>query len=180
MWRKPKYGEDPEELSDHVSDAFQMIGSTGAWINNADTKAGLLAAAVAVLVAALAQQMSVLAEVLRPHGPTAWIALSLLSLLVMDMCTAVLALGFVIRPRTQLPETHSRFSFPTIADPAWKYHPANRTEVAAEAWSQARVLARIATVKFQVVKIAARATYSSVILYLAWLMAASLVPHGRG
>jgi hypothetical protein len=176
MWPRSKHRIDEGPCADGLADALQMITNTGTWINNADTKAGLLAAAVAVLVAALAQQTSVLTQVLHAHSRHVWVAFSILVGLVVDLCTSVAALGLALRPRTPHPQTPSRFSFPTIASPAWTRWPEDRDQVAAEAWTQAHLLARIAVGKFRALKVATTATLSSVVLYLEWLLAAALVP----
>lgn len=54
------------DAADDLADAHHAIDYAGTWINNADTKAGLLSAALAVVLAATSQQSKAIGDVLRP------------------------------------------------------------------------------------------------------------------
>lgn len=165
----------PVEPASDLADAHHAIGYAGMWINNADTKAGLLSAALAVVVAAATQQSRVIGDVLRPGGGGEWAALVVLCLLGLAIVVGVVALGLVITPRTPPPAAPSRFGFPTLASHGWRHVPATRAQAAEEAWGQAHVLSRIATRKFAALRVASIAVFSSFPLYGCWIVTTSLI-----
>lgn len=93
----------------------------------------------------------------------------------MAILVAIVALALVITPRTPPPQEPSRFGFPTLASHGWKHQPATRAEVAGEAWGQAQVLSGIAKRKYAALRVASAAVFCSLLLYVAWAVAASLI-----
>lgn len=163
------------EPKDDLEDGHQALAYTATWINNADTKAGLLSAAVAVVLAGITQQAHSIKNVLSPAGGGEWAALSLFALLAGALMVAIIALAKVITPRMPLPQSPSRFGFPTLASPTWRHHPATREGAAEEVWQQARLLSSIARSKFGSLRVASIATFSSLPLFGAWSVVASVI-----
>ncbi len=160
---------------DDLVDAHHAIGYAGTWINNADTKAGLLAAALAVVVAGATQQAEAMSDALRPGDGSEVAALILLCLLGAAVATATVGLALATIPRTPPPQAPSRFGFPTLASHGWRHVPATRAQAAAEAWGQAQVLAGIAARKYVRLRVAMTAAFASLPLYAAWSVAAALI-----
>lgn len=161
--------------SDDLLDAHHAIGYAGTWINNADTKAGLLAAALAVVVAGATQQAEAIGDALRPANGGEAVALVLLGMLGATVATATVGLGLATIPRTPPPQAPSRFDFPTLTSHGWRHVPATRAQAAAEAWGQAQVLSRIAARKYAMLRVAMTAVFGSLPLYAAWSVAAALI-----
>lgn len=157
-----------------VEDAYQAITTIGGWVTNAETKIGLLAAAVTVLAGAVVRQQERVELLLRsPVGCRASAALVALA-----SCVAALALcaGYLfsaLRPHLHQSE-FSRFAFPDLADAdlemladATSLQSARR-----EAWVQARTLARIARAKYHSFTRALVAAIVAGTTYAAWLVIA--------
>ena len=161
--------------ADHLADAHQAVGYAGGWVNNADTKAGLLSAAVAVVIAATSQQAGAIKAVARFKHSSDVVAFTLFCLLGVAVTVALIALATALVPRTPPPQMSSRFGFPTLASPGWTPSPVTRAEAADEAWNQARVLSTIAQRKFVSLMVACVAVFVALPLYLAWMVAAALV-----
>jgi len=161
--------------SEDLVDAHHAIGYAGTWINNADTKAGLLAAALAVVVAGATQQSEAIQDALRPANGGEAVALVLLCLLGATVAIATLGLALATLPRTPPPQAPSRFGFPTLASPGWRHVPATRAQAATEAWAQAQVLSRIAARKYATLRVAVTAVFASLPLFAAWSVAAALI-----
>ncbi len=165
----------PVEPADDLADAHKALGYFGTWINSADTKAGLLSAALAVVIAAVTQQRGAVADVVRPANGGELAALCLLGLLGAFVIVALVALARAITPRTQPSDIPSRFGFPTVAFHGWKHLPATRAQAAEEAWSQAHALAGIAATKNRAVRMASVAVFTTLPLYVSWSVVASLI-----
>lgn len=161
--------------ADDLDDAHHAIDYAGDWIRNADTKAGLLTASVAVVIAAGTAQVSASSEMLRPSDGREWLVLAILGFAVTALAVAIVALAVVITPRTPPAQAPSRFSFPTLASHAWRHTPATRAQAAEEAWEQANVLASIAQDKFRALRVASLATFTGLVLYACWAIAAVLL-----
>lgn len=161
--------------SEDLADAHQAMGYFTIWIQNADTKAGLLSAALAVVLGAMAQQGKVLGDVLRPNHLGEWAALVLLCCLGFTVLVATISLALVLTPRTPPPQEPSRFGFPTVASDEWKHSPATRAQAGAEAWGQAQVLALIAARKYATLRFAARSVFLGIPLFAAWVVVTSIL-----
>lgn len=158
-----------------LDDAHRAIGYFSHWIGNADTKVGLLTAVGAVLLGGVGQQASAVAGLTEQPGNAEVAALAVF----VSSLTALLVGGWhlarAVSPRTEAPEGPNRFSFPSLsANRLASLSPA-RDVVASEAWSQAHLLATIATTKFARLRIATPAIFGATILFALWLLGSSLL-----
>ncbi len=151
-----------------VADAFQAIASTNSYINNADAKAGLAAAAAAALVVAMTQQ-SKFSVMLAPHSALQKWALSVLVLFGISICVTILEIGLALMPRIHSGGMdNNRFSFPSISTEEWHFVSTSRAQAAEESWIQAQTLARIAVGKFAHIKVALSTLGFSFFLFCLW------------
>lgn len=163
------------DAMDDLADAHFAIGYASGWVTNADTKAGLLSAAIALILGASGQQISKIHLIMALRNGAAWTALALLVAMGICVVTAIGALASVLIPRTTPPRRPSRFGYPTLSSPAWKHTPASRVEAAEEAWDQAGVISGIASTKFRALRVASKAVFLALPFYGAWIVAASFV-----
>lgn len=163
------------DSADDLTDAHHAIGYFSTWINNADTKAGLLSAALAVVIAGGAQQAHSIGDVARPDGPSELAALVVLCLLGAALAVGIVALAMVVTPRTPHSQPPSRFGFPTVASHAWRCERSSRENAASEAWGQAHVLAQIAARKFVSLRLASISVFTAVWLVTVWITTTSLL-----
>jgi hypothetical protein len=157
--------EAPARLD--VSDAEFVIGQTGDWIRSADTKAGLLFGALAVLSGWLGSS----AEGLRglwsgqPHQLDALIALA--GCVVLLAVANVLLVGVLIPRRST--DAATRYAWPSVSkkslDDLLALTPETRRE---EAWKQAKQLAEIASRKHDLFAVAVWFSIGSVLCFLTW------------
>lgn len=173
----PDNGDTSPEVdtADDLADAHHAIDYFSNWVKNADTKAGLLSAVLAVVIAGGAQQADAIGDITRPNGPGEMAALVVMCLLGAALVVGILALAMVVTPRTPPPQAPSRFGFPTVASHAWRGERVSRDEAASEAWGQARVLAQIAARKFVTLRVASVAVFSALWLVTAWIVTTSLL-----
>lgn len=175
---KPVVPRDPqatETASDDVGDALHAIGTMTTWVTHADTKAGLLAAAVAVVLAAMAQDREMIGDVARSAGTAEIVSAVVLVGIGIAVIVAVIALGTAVTPRHRTDSSPARFGLPTLADPGWTRTRAARADVADEAWVQAVALAQIASRKFSQVRVASIAVTVALLLLGAWTVVTSFV-----
>jgi hypothetical protein len=152
-----------------------VIEQTGEWIRNADTKTGLLATAISVLIAATAGNM-------HRKQFTAWHSVSG----VVSICAGGIFLGCailavvhmlaVVIPRTKVAGSISRFSWPWLAahTEAEINSQVRRIGARREAWAQAKALADIARAKHHHFKRAVAWSVASSGCFLAWLVSISI------
>lgn len=152
---------------DDLDDAHHAIDYFGQWIRGADTKAGLLAASVAVIIGTGSAKITTSTNALQPPTDLSALTRVLVGLTIVAVSISVAALAVAVVPRTTPSEIPSRFSFPTVASPDWTFVPATRDEASVQAWTQARVLARIAQNKHGALRVASVTTFSSMFLYIS-------------
>lgn len=165
---------DPEA---DLAEALAAGAEFGCWVRNADTKAGLLAAATAVLVGALAQQTGTLGTFLAPETRLETVVLVLLVATGGGMLTTTVFLGHALIPRTPTSsEVPNRFSWPDMAeaDPA-QLRRGDQAAAAHEAWCQAHTVAIIAKRKFDAIRRAVWSLGGSFLAFSAWVVVAALV-----
>ncbi|SHG07780.1 Pycsar system effector family protein [Streptoalloteichus hindustanus] len=137
-----------QDSSPSTEDARFAINHFATWIGNADTKAGLLAAATTVLAGALVGQRSaVVATLARPTG---WqvVALVALALSAVGVVVTTLFLIRAVAPHVRQ-DGFSRYSWPTVADADLTALLAGqREDDRREAWLSALTLARIVRRKY--------------------------------
>lgn len=160
---------------DDVDDALHAIDTMTTWVTHADTKAGLLATAVAVVIAAIAQDRDTISDVVRASGAAEVISAAILAGIGGLLLVAVVALGVAVTPRTRLDSRPTRFGLPTLASPGWTRTYVPRSEISDEAWLQATTLARIANRKFSFIRTASIAVTSALVLLIAWTFSTSFV-----
>jgi hypothetical protein len=160
---------------DDVGDAFQANSGFSSYINNADAKAGLGAAAAAAIVAGVSQQSAAMGSALTAHTSTERWARFVLVLLAIALLVAVVSIGVALVPRTPVGVNGGRFSFPTVAEDSWQFDPATRPQAAQEAWAQAQTLARIAKRKFAAIRVAIYALGAAFLLFCCWSAVASRI-----
>lgn len=157
-----------------VDDAYQAITTISGWVTNAETKIGLLAAAVTVLFGAVVRQQEHVEEVLAaPFGYRSAAALLLLAACVGALAVCGWHLITALRPHLDRSE-FSRFAFPDLAD-ADLDRLANPDSVRAarrEAWVQARTLAQIARAKYRSFTHALGAGIVAGFAFVGWLVLA--------
>lgn len=131
-------------------DARFVIDHFTRWIANADTKAGMLAAALIITADALGEQGRIVANRLPPRSPAEWVAV--LALLVCT-CGIVASVAFLLRtvtPRVEMSVRFSRYSFASVADaPIADLVRMDRGSDREQGWRTATILASIARRKFR-------------------------------
>lgn len=143
MWRRR---ERVEAEVDPAADALAAIEQFQRLINNADTKAGFMVAAVTVLVGAIVRQP--VSDHLPAVDVADWIGLGLLGLSAAGGLAAAFFVARCLMPRVKRHE-FSRFSWPSVArvelDQLLRLPRGRRAE---EAWMTARALAQILAEKY--------------------------------
>jgi hypothetical protein len=158
-----------------LDDAHRAVGYFSHWIGNADTKVGLLTAVAAVLLGGVGQQAGAVAKLTEQPDNAELAALAVFASSLVALLVGGWHLARAVTPRTDAPEGPNRFSFPSLsANSLTSLSPA-RDVVAGEAWSQAQLLARIASTKFARLRIAIPAIFGAAILFALWLLGSSLL-----
>ncbi|MCH5677356.1 hypothetical protein [Streptomyces gilvus] len=130
------------------ADATLAIDQVSAWIISADTKAGLLAASLGVLVAGLLTQASALRGMAPPHTVRQALILLLAHLTVISTMVSAWFVLRTLAPRT-VTSTPTRYGWPSLARTQGPVTPAAEPGRArAEAWQHAVDLAAVAELKF--------------------------------
>lgn len=160
---------------DDGADAHRAIAYVTGWINNADTKAGALLAVAGVLTAVILNQSETVAGVLALGQPTgAPFLVGFLAISAAGVLDAYRHLVTALRPSVDPPEMPNRFSFPSLA-----HHELDdlgpSEQAASEAWSQARLLARIVSRKYEAIRAVANRLALSGGAYVIWAVASTMV-----
>jgi hypothetical protein len=165
------------EQHDPGEDVRLVIEQTGEWIRNADTKTGLLATAVSVLVAAGASKMQHTEITTWSHSATGILALAAGGAFLFAVAIAASHMLAVLLPRTTVATDPSRFSWPWISGRSQIEIDSQVASVTArrEAWIQAKTLADIAKVKHHYFKRAVAWSAVSAGFFLTWLVAVSFI-----
>ncbi len=155
-------------------DVFLAITTIGPWVNNADSKIGLLVAALTVLTGGVIRQRPRV-ETLLDAGVhlRGGLALAALAVCVLAVVTAGAWLFRALRPRLTNREP-SRFAFPHLAGAElMPLMDADSTAVRHEGWIQAQTLARIVMTKYACFSKALTAGLIAGAAFVGWLL---LVP----
>jgi len=155
-------------------DAFLALTTVGPWVNNADTKIGLLATALTILTTGVVRQRprveTLLHRGVHPRGTLSLASLTVCTLMVM---LAGYWLFRAFSPRLENPEP-SRFAFPHLAEvDLATLVDADAAVIRAEAWIQVRTLSRIVLRKYTFFKKALGAGFGAGVAFIGWLL---LVP----
>ncbi len=153
-------------------DARFAITSFSGWITNADTKTGLLAAAVTVLTSTIVSQSDRAIALLPPHGARQVAAVLALGPSLLALAVTAFWLLRALLPRMTNPG-FSRYSWPAVAaSTPSELASLTATKDRAEAWLQAHTLAGIAQAKFGNFSKALRCFAVAVALLVAWAILA--------
>ena len=157
-----------------ADDALPAIDAVGIWINNADTKVGLLGIVDTALVGAFVAQHDRARAVLGHTDRRDILALVLLSLGAVALVTSILYLLRALQPR--LDSYHpSRFAFPWVADADLADLMAgNHEQIRLEAWIQAQTLSKIVRAKYKGLRRALPCAVLAGALLVGWLVVVPL------
>jgi Flp pilus assembly pilin Flp len=163
---------DPQSPLTAADDALPAIDAISTWINNADTKIGLLGIVDTALTGAFAAQHDRARTLIDHADLRGIIALALLAFGVAALVTSILTLFRALQPR--LDSHHpSRFAFPWIADAQLADLIAGDHEtIRREAWIQAQTLSRIVRAKYESLRRALPCAILAGALLVSWLIAA--------
>lgn len=140
----------PRSSGPPPEDAFQALSSVNSWVNNADAKIGLLAAALTVLAGGAVRERALVEDTITGDstGRTSG-ALALFGLCVVALAVAAVCLLRGLRARVA-DDTPSRFAFPYAAsaklDELTRARPG---QIRREAWMQVQTLSIIAMRKYR-------------------------------
>ncbi len=170
----PPRNAPPAPAQKGNEDVFLAITTIGPWINNADTKIGLLAAALTVLTGgALRQRPRVESLINDGVHLRGGIALATLALCSVAIVVAGVWLFRALRPRLTKREP-SRFAFPNLADADLAtLADADPAAARREGWVQAQTLAEIVLKKYACFTRALTAGMVAGAAFAVWLL---LVP----
>lgn len=140
-----------DEVDPDLQVALQAVDQFGFWVQNADTKLTVLAAAAGVLVPAFATDLGAITHALRSADATNVILLAItLTLTGVGLLVVLWHLGRGLLPQLHGGEHLNRFAFPSAANATVKELLArDGTADIEDAWHQAWTLARIADRKFR-------------------------------
>lgn len=161
----------PQTTAKGNEDVFLALNTIGPWVNNADTKIGLLAAALTVMTGGVIRQRSRV-EALIDTGVhvRGAIALVLLALCVVTLISAGICLFRALRPRLTN-SAPSRFSFPHLADANLSdFADTDPAAVRIEGWIQAQNLAQIVRYKYTGFRNALTVGTISGVAFVGWLL----------
>ncbi|MFE3646110.1 hypothetical protein ACFXOM_34910 [Streptomyces sp. NPDC059169] len=160
------------------ADATLAINQVSAWIVSADTKAGLLAASMGVLVAGLLSQADTLRSMAPPRSVREALILGLTHVVVLSMVVSVWFVLRTLAPRS-VTSAPTRYGWPTlvrksgtgdvVVEPS-----ADPGQARAEAWQHAVDLAVVAELKFAAFRraltwaVAAGGGLASLLLVIVW------------
>lgn len=136
-----------EEKDAGLRSGLAVYTSLQASAQFADTKAGVLSAVQAGLMAMAIPQGDRVREAWDHGGPGAWIAVGLLVLHVAAFLPAVYCVVQALRPRLGPPAAPNRFSLPLLATADGTAPPADAESEQREIWQLIPVLAQVAMAK---------------------------------
>lgn len=153
-------------------DVFLTLTTFGPWVNNADTKIGLLAAALTVLTGGAIRQRPRVEALLGAHvSVQGGLALASLAMCTVALIVAGIYLFRALRPRLTN-RAPSRFAFPHLADANLRLL-VDVDAIRTEGWIQAQTLARIVRDKYTCFGRALAAGTIAGSAFVGWLL---LVP----
>lgn len=154
-------------LQSDTGDVEFLLGQTGEWIRAADTKAGLLLAALTVLLGGISSSARNLRGLWSAHrNHTA--ALTVLAISVVLLAIAYALLIALLLPHRSSP-TATRYAWPWVHKTALRKLESLPLESRRkEAWVQAKQLASIASRKLGLFTAAVWASTASTACFLGW------------
>ncbi|GGZ78907.1 hypothetical protein [Streptomyces rubiginosohelvolus] len=164
----------PQE-HDPGEDVRLVLSETGEWIRNADTKTGLLATVLAVLLGVISQKAE--KKDLFPPFSEGWgyVPFAFLVLTVTAIAASYWSFYRVLSPRVDIPSMSTRFAWPWIAYVSESaLGNLDARSVRKEAWVQARALALISQAKFKFFRRGLATSAISGCAFLIWLFLVSV------
>ncbi|MFB8383075.1 hypothetical protein [Streptomyces rubiginosohelvolus] len=164
----------PEE-HDPGEDVRLVLSETGEWIRNADTKTGLLATVLAVLLGVISQKAE--KKDLFPPFPEGlgYVTFAFLVMTVIFIAASYWSFYRVLAPRVDIPSMSTRFAWPWIAYASENaLNNLDARSVRKEAWVQARALALISQAKFKFFKRGLATSAAAGCAFLVWLVLISV------
>jgi len=152
-----------------VGEAHFAVGQFSGQIANADTKAGLLATATIFLGGTLVGQRDVIRTSFTPTTWQDWVRSALISVALVAVPIAVIALTAALRPRV-FDGSRSRYSWPSVATTPVHDLATRRRTSADEAWRAAHDLAVIARRKFRWLTLALLAWSAGALGLFTWFL----------
>ncbi|MER6404113.1 hypothetical protein ABT269_11390 [Streptomyces viridosporus] len=161
--------ESPEN-HDPGEDVRFTLEQVGEWIRLADTKAGLLAPTLALLMSPAFDNFSKKQLTDFLDSPRDFIGALLFVGFSLTFVVAAFFVASVLIPRTQHTVRRSRYSWPWLCEADLHVLTSLRpSESREEAWAQAKNLAQIAQWKHKYFKLALRATIANAVFLIVWL-----------
>lgn len=163
----------PRPSEPSADDAFRALSSVNSWVNNADAKIGLLAAALTVLAGAVVRQRASVGEAVTGIADFgAIVALVFFGVCVVALAFAAVCLFRGLRARVA-DDTSSRFAFPYAAGVDLdKLTQAQPGEIRREAWMQVQTLSKIALTKYRLFNWALTWGVVAGLALIGWLVVA--------
>ena len=161
-----------EALTNHDpgEDVRFVLEQVGEWIRSADTKAGLLAPTLALLMSPAFDNFSKRQLTDFLDSPRDFIGTLFFAGFGLTFGMAAFFVAKVLIPRTQHAVRSSRYSWPWICEVDLRVLTSlNPSESREEAWAQAKNLAQIAQWKHKNFKLALRAAIANAVFLIAWL-----------
>ncbi len=152
-----------------VAEAQFAVAQFSGGVANADTKAGLLATATIFLGGTLVAQRTVIRASFTPTTWGDWVRAVLMTLVLISVPVAVLALTAALRPRV-VDRGRSRYSWPSVAATPVRDLATRKRTAADEAWRTAHDLAVIIQRKFLWLTVALVAWASGALGLFAWFL----------
>ena len=161
---------DPRSRITAADDALPAISTISTWVNNADTKIGLLGIVDTALTGAFVAQHNRAKTAIDHAGLRSTITLVLLALGLTALVTSILFLFLALQPRLSS-DHQSRFAFPWVADAELDdLLAADHEKIRHEAWIQAQTLSRIVRAKYKRLQRALPCTVLAGALLASWLL----------
>ncbi|MCC8453392.1 MULTISPECIES: hypothetical protein [Streptomyces] len=158
-------GQDPGE------DVRFVLEQTGEWIRAADAKTGLLGAALAVLVAAIAAKFDRAHIAHWSDFPGDAIKGAILVATMLALIKAAYHMKGVLLPRTQSGDEDTRFSWPWVEKSTTEdLVRLSAATARREAWTQAKTLASIAKAKHEQFTYALKWSSITTALFFGWVV----------
>jgi hypothetical protein len=151
-------------------DALPAITLMAGWVNNADTKTGILTGGLLLLGAAYLRQQNSVEKLLAHAEGRGFAALAVFAFGAICLALGAAHAYLALRPRVQ-PGEPSRFSFPHLAQlEIRELMTQDGDQVRSEAWTQAQTMARIVAAKYRHFQLTLAFATLSTLMYVAWLL----------
>jgi hypothetical protein len=161
--------DDPPGPPPKYDDALAALTGVGSYVNNADTKIGVLVGALVLLTAAVVHHRPRVAALIHAGpGARGGTALVLFWICCATLVVAGWHLFWAVRPRLTNGEP-SRFAFPHLATAdLGRLTAHDPVAIRGEAWIQAQTLSKIVLDKYRGFRSALTFSTIAFVAYLGW------------